>query len=180
MSLEARTRARVGRGRGYSDLALASCVLAALLLAGLLLGRLLEYRALLERAAAMQVVSAARTAMAVRAARLAGHGGDEALAALAQENPVGWLSNPPRNYQGEFYRPGAGTIKPGHWYFDRSDKSINFLQSNDTFTLRTSKLLKFKVELLRELAPAGRDGRNDAILGLVLGQVVDRAAANND
>ncbi|NNG23203.1 hypothetical protein HGB41_09345 [Massilia sp. ML15P13] len=144
-----------------------------------MLASLLEYRALLERAAAMQVVSAARTAMAVRVARMAGSGGAGALEALAQENPVTWLAQPPKNYQGEYYRPDPGTIKPGHWYFDPSDKSINFLQSNDTFSPRTSKLLKFKVELLRELAPAGRDGRNVAILGLVLGQVVDRVASNN-
>ncbi|UVW26934.1 hypothetical protein [Massilia sp. H6] len=172
-------RARAGRGNGYSLMALAACALVAALLAGLLLARMLEYRALLERAAAMQVVSAARTAMAVRVARLAGHGGQEALEALAQENPVTWLASSPKNYQGEFYRPDAGAIKPGHWYFDRADKTINFLQSSDTFSPETSKLLKFKVELLRELEPADNQGRNEAILGLVLGQVVDRVASNH-
>ncbi len=178
------TRARqpargAGFRRGLSRLECAVLAVLSLLVAGWMLAKLLEYRALLERAAAMQVVSAARTAMAVRVARLAGHGGDGALEAMAQENPVNWLAHPPKNYQGEYYRPGVGTIKPGHWYFDRSDKSINFLQSNDTFTPRTSKLLKFKVELLRELAPAGRDGRNEAILGLVLRSVADRVASNN-
>ena len=179
MRMRATTAAGSGRTRGWSRLECAVFALLALLVAGWMLARVLEYRALLERAAAMQVVSAARTGMAVRAARLAGQGGPQALEALAQENPVTWLVHSPRNYQGEYYRPAAGTIKPGHWYFDRADKTINFLQSNDTFSAKTSKLLKFKVELLRELAPAGKHGRNEAILGLVLGQVVDRVASNH-
>lgn len=167
-----------GLGRGVSRLECMVLAALSLLLAGWMLARVLEYHALLERAAAMQVVSAARTAMAVRVARMAG-GGPDALEALAEENPVTWLAHPPRNYQGEFYAPRAGTIKPGYWYFDRFDKTINFLQSSDTFSPRTSKLLKFKVELLRELAPASKNERKVAILGLVLRSVVGRVASDH-
>ena len=166
-----RPGARAGRGagrtRGWSRLQWILLAAVSVVAAGWMLARVLEYHALLERAAAMQVVSAARTAMAVRVARMAG-GGPEALEALAQENPVTWLAHPPRNYQGEYYRPRAGTIKPGHWYFDRSDKSINFLQSNDTFSSKTSKLLKFKVEFFRTLLPVGNNRRMEASLGLYL------------
>jgi hypothetical protein len=167
-----------GLGRGLSRLECAAVAALALLLGGWMLVRALEYHALLERAAAMQVVSATRTAMALRVARMASHGPD-ALEALAEENPVTWLAYPPKNYQGEYYRPAAGVIKPGYWYFDRSDKTFNFLQTHDTFSPRTSKLLKFKVELLRELGPASKNGRNLAILGLVLRSVVDRVASKH-
>ncbi|SFD95492.1 hypothetical protein [Massilia yuzhufengensis] len=158
--------------RGFTRFEFAVCGLLFALLVGGLLSKLQEYRAQMERAAALQLVAAARTAMAVRVARLAVDGrGPAALEALAQENPVTWLARVPDNYQGEFSRPDAGVIKPGHWYFDRSDRSINFLQSSDTFSFGISKLLKFKVELLQAPAPADSDGRNEASYGLVLDQL---------
>jgi general secretion pathway protein G len=171
----AQTAGSRGRTGGFTRFEFAVCAALSALLAGVLLLKLLEIRAQMERAVALQLVASARTAMAVRVARLAGQGGDRALEAIAQENPVTWLARAPGNYQGEYYRPGARTIKPGHWYFDRADKTLNYLLSSHIFSSGTSKLLRFKVELSREPIPGGGNGRKGLALGLVLGQLIDRS-----
>ncbi len=156
---------------GFTLFEFVVCTALTALLAGLLLLKLAEYRAQMERAAALQLVAAARTALAVRIARLAIGGGPGAVEAIAGENPLSWLARFPENYQGELDRPLPGDVKPGHWYYDRADRSLNFLHSSDTFTPGTSKLLKFKVELLREPYPTRDGARKSATQGLVLAQV---------
>ena len=167
------------RARGFTLFELAVCTAVAALLAGVLLTRLQSYHAQMERAAAMHVVAAARTALAARITLMAGQGGAASLEAVAQENPMTWLAYLPNNYEGEFDRPLPGAIRPGHWYFDRSDRSINFVQPRDTFTPSTSKLLKFKVKLLREPNPNRISARTVATQGLVLAQVTGGAASKH-
>jgi hypothetical protein len=162
---------------GFTRFEFAVCAALSAVLAGMLLLKLAHYHAQMERAAAMQVVSAARTAMAVRIARVAGRAEAGSLDAIAEENPLSWLIRMPENYQGEYYRPKPGTIKPGHWYFDRADRSINFLLSSDTFSPGTSNLLKFKVELLREPDPHRSGGRKGATQGLILAQVTGQSGS---
>lgn len=164
---------------GFSRFEFAVCMALAGLLAGTLLVKLAQYQAQMERAAALQLVAAARTAMAVRIARAVGQADGGSLETIADENPLTWLARTPDNYLGEFYRPSAATIKPGHWYFDRSDKSINFLLSNDTFSPGTSNLLKFKVKLLREPDPTRTGARRQAEQGLMLTQVIGKPASTN-
>jgi general secretion pathway protein G len=167
------------RDAGFTRFEFAVCAALSAALAGMLLLKIAQYHAQMERAAAMQVVAAARTAMAVRIARVTGRAEAGSLEAIARENPLSWLARMPENYQGEYYRPHPGLIKPGHWYFDRADKSINFLLSSDTFSPGTSNLLKFKVELSREPDPNRSGGRREATRGLILAQVTGRTGSTH-
>jgi general secretion pathway protein G len=144
-----------------------------------LLYTLAEYQRQSAQVAVRSTVASLRTALAVEAARVAGSSGQEALAELARQNPMGWLAQAPANYLGEYYRPRADELRRGNWYFDRTDLSINFLRSNDTFSSGTSKLLKFKVELLREPVPTRSGGRRKAIQGVVLVQATEPGLPEN-
>lgn len=157
--------------RGFTLYEFAVCAALLALLAGALLVKLRAYQAESEMVAAQQLVASVRSALSVRAAQAAAERGEAGLLALAEENPLKWLARPPINYQGEFYRPAAAMLKPGHWYYDRTDKSINYLQRNDTFSSETSKLLKFKVELSSGPVPTRSGGRREATHGLVLDRI---------
>lgn len=153
------------RYRGATRFEFAVCVVVMGLLAGVLLGRLLEWRAQSERVAAYHVVGALRTALAAREAQLSAAGRDAAFA-LMQENPMSWLLRHPANYLGEYYAPDPAMLRRGAWFFDRRDRTVNYLLSSDTFSSRTSNLLKFKVELSSSYhpAPSGRSGNYGALV----------------
>ncbi|MEH6435568.1 hypothetical protein [Massilia sp. DD77] len=142
-------------------------LLVALLAGGLLL-KLLEVREESERAVAHHVAGALRTALA---ARVAGMEEGAGLAALAGENPMHWLSRLPPNYLGEYYSPDLSGLRKGSWYFDRTDKSVNYLFGRDTFSRGTSKLLKFKVEFMRSPRLHRNSGQEGNAQGLALREV---------
>ena len=87
---------RTRRG-GFSlfELAVAACILG--LLAAVLLNRLLVYREEAERVAGKQMIGTLRSALAARSAQLISAGGNQALVALARDNPMGLLSEKPEN-----------------------------------------------------------------------------------
>lgn len=154
------------RCRGATRFEFVVCVVVMGLLAGGLLGRLLEWRAQSERAAAYHVVGALRTALAARETQLVTAAGKDAALSLLQENPMGWLIRQPANYIGEYYSPDPEMLRRGTWFFDRTDRTVNYVLSSDTFSSKTSKLLKFKVELSSSYHPAGsgRSGNNRALV----------------
>ncbi|WP_152571046.1 hypothetical protein [Massilia sp. LC238] len=154
------------RMRGATRFEFAVCVVVTGLLAGVLLGRLLEWRAQSERTAAYHVVGALRTALAAREAQLLTAAGKDAVLKLLQENPMSWLLRQPANYVGEYYSPRPEMLRRGAWFFDRTDRTVNYVLSNDTFSFKTSKLLKFKVELSSSYHPAesGRSGKHGALV----------------
>ena len=59
----------------------------------------------------------------------------------------------------------------GAWFFDRTDKTINYLLGSDTFSSGTSNLLKFKVELSRTSDPSGINGGSRNPGALAIGEV---------
>lgn len=164
----------LARARGFSLFELAVCMALVGVLIWGLLHALTESRRQAERVMVRQLVAAVRTALAERSASLLGRGDGAAIAQLMQENPLGLLSVQPGNYLGERYRPAAAELKHGYWYFDRADRSINYLLRHDTFAPETSKLLKFKVKLSPEPLPAGGGGRRKAYQGLSFDLVSDR------
>ena len=135
------------RIRGATRFEFTVCIVVMGLLAGVLLNRLLEWRVQSERTAAYHVVGALRTALAAREAQLVTAAGRDAALSLMQENPMHWLLRHPPNYLGEYYSPDLSTLRRGAWFFDRTDRTVNYVLSSDTFSPQTSKLLKFKVEL---------------------------------
>ena len=79
---------------------------------------------------------------------------------------MSWLLRRPANYVGEYYAPEPEMLRRGIWFFDRTDGTVNYVLSNDTFSSKTSKLLKFKVELSSSYHPAesGRSGKHGALV----------------
>jgi len=113
-------------------------------------------------------------------ARAIAANGPRSLAMLAGENPMDWLSEKPRNYLGEFYSPDLKEIPCGNWLFDRAGKTLIYLSdSHKSFPSETSNTLMFKVKLLGSLDPATQHGPSGAATGLVLDQIGEELAVNN-
>lgn len=163
--------ARSGRSRGATRFEFAVCAVVMGLLAGVLLGRLIEWRVQSERTAAYHVVGALRTALAARAAHVGTSAGQDAVIALMRENPMNWLLRRPANYLGEYYSPDLASLRRGAWFFDRTDRTVNYVLSSDTFSAGTSNLLKFKVEFSSAYHPAGSSGRSGNHGTLVIDEV---------
>jgi general secretion pathway protein G len=162
---------------------LESAVAAALfaLLVAILGNRLLFYHGETERVATEQLVGTLRTALQVRSAHALATRGEAGLTPLTEENPMVWLSGKPDNYLGEFYSPDLEKIPTGNWFFDRSDRSLVYLpNSHESFSIQTSKFLKFKVKLILLPNPDGSSGRSKITKGVILDQVNDRIAVNTN
>ena len=162
---------RSPRTGGASRFEFMVCTVLVAVLTGALLARLLAWREQSERTAAYHVVGALRTALAARAAQAGMARGEGAVAALMQENPMSWLDRTPANYLGEYYSPDLNSLRRGAWFFDRTDKTINYLLGSDTFSSGTSNLLKFKVELSRTSDPSGINGGSRNPGALAIGEV---------
>jgi general secretion pathway protein G len=169
------------RAAGITRLEFAvAAVVFGLLVAGLV-ERMLFYNEQAERVAVQQLVGTLRTALRVRAARLVSTDGSAALAQLANENPLGWLSEKPRNYLGEYYSPKLDELPEGNWLFDRTQRTLVYLpNSHKTFSFQTSKFLKFKVKFVRIPDPGRGNGRSKGTKGVVLDQVSGEAAVNTN
>ena len=164
------------RGRIRLELALAAILV--LLLAGLLLDRLSAYQAETERVAAKQLISALRTALAVRTTQALARGDEAALLALAQQNPIDWLQERPANYLGEQFSTNKDVLPTGHWYFDRVQRTLVFLPTpHKSFSAGIQKIQIFKVKLVHMPDPADAEGRTAVATGLVLDQMLDPAPA---
>jgi general secretion pathway protein G len=162
---------RQARAGGAARFEFAVCAILVAVLTGMLLARLLAWREQSERSAAYHVVGALRTALAARATQSGMTQGERGLNALMQENPMTWLERMPSNYLGEYYSPDPASLRRGAWFFDRTDKTVNYLFAYDTFSSGTSNLLKFKVELSRTSDPSGISGGSRNPGALVIDEV---------
>lgn len=168
------------RQGGATRLELAVATGLAAGLAGVLLNCIIGYQGESERVAVKQLVASLRTALAVQSARIISTTGEPGLLALAQQNPMTWLQDRPKNYLGEYYSPKNEALPKGNWYFDRHARSLVYLPSADkSFSFGTQKILVFKVEFIGVSAPvhAGRQEKGTA--GLVLAQLEEQAVAFN-
>ena len=140
---------REGPTRGFTvlELLVVASVIAAL--AGFMLHRLSIYQQQAELAAVQRTVEVMRVALALRAGHLRAHGPDTAIASLAGQNPMTWLDKPPANYVGEYYSPVPAEIRPGQWYFNRSNRTVTYLlHPGKIFPYGTSERLQYTVKLL--------------------------------
>lgn len=143
-----------------------------------LLSRVVFYQGEAERVAAEQLVGTLRTALEVRAAQTVAHGGQQGLDRVAEENPMGWLLEEPRNYLGEYYAPPLEKLPVGNWLYDRNDKTLVYLPASyKSFSLQTSKFLKFKVKLIRLPNLTVIKGPSKINKGIRFDQVDDPVAA---
>ncbi|WP_313703475.1 hypothetical protein [Massilia sp.] len=167
------------RGFALFELAVAAVVVAVL--AGTLLHRLAPYAGQSEVVAAKQLIHSLRTALALRSAQAVASGGQLALLAISHENPIEWLVRRPENYLGEYYSPDETKLHKGNWYFDKSNRTLVYLMAAPkSFSAKTPKFLRFKVELLRVPGPVEPDGRNRVTEGLVLAEIEGQAVATTN
>lgn len=152
------------RPRGFSLLEFALVVAVTAALCAVLLHRLDGYRRAAEDAATAQTVAALRTALQVEATRALAQGRTEALAALAQQNPIRLLARPPADYLGEFEVSAQGRVARNGWVFDPRDKTLVYVTSErERFASGKSELPAFKVELTRNVTVAGKPAMSLAL-----------------
>jgi general secretion pathway protein G len=158
------------RGAGRLEFAVVVAVLGVLL--AVFLHRVQFYQAEAERAAVQQVVAQLRTALAVKAGERYLRGNVRPLAVLVGENPMGWLQRPPPNYAGEIDESEAARAEPGHWYFDRSARTLMYVfNRRNYFFDDEQKRLKFKLEFRRNSGILTNDHPTPEAGGLSLEQI---------
>lgn len=126
-------------------------VVAAVLgvLGGVLLSRIVFYQEQAELAAVQRMLATLRSALTFKVAHLNMNNRRGELPALAEENPMSWLVEPPANYLGEFSDLKSSEIPNGNWIFDKIDRKLIYsLNDGKKFDSRQPRLLKFKVKLL--------------------------------
>ena len=139
-----------GRQRGFSAFEFAVAAALFAIAVGIAANRLDLYHQQLESVAAEQLVSTLREALRMRVAHLTVAQRSHEIAAIANENPIGWLSEKPKNYLGEYFHADNKDLPAGHWYFDRTQNLLVYLLTErKSFAFRASILLKFKVISLR-------------------------------
>jgi len=169
------------RARGFALFELAVAAIVLTLVTGVLLTRLVPYVGESEYVAAKQLISSLRTALAVRSARAAAQGGQGALLAVAQENPMVWLADRPKNYLGEYYSPNETELPKGNWYFDKGNSTLVYLSASyKSFSAETPKFLRFKVEWLRVPNPVKPEIRSEVTEGLVLAEIDSQPVATTN
>jgi type II secretory pathway pseudopilin PulG len=168
----------IGRQRGASLLELAVAAVVTALLAGLLLNCLISYREESEHVAAKQLIGSLRTALAIQSAKIISTTGEAGLLALAHQNPMTWLQQPPKNYLGEYYSPNKAELPSGNWYFDRVGQTLIYLGAAEkSFSVGIQKILIFKVKLVHMPGPINTDALGKGGTGLVLDQLSDSSVA---
>lgn len=171
---QAGRRTRLQRQRGFScvEFAIAAAVFAALV--GLAANRLNRYQQDLESVAAEQLIASLRIALQFRVAHLNAAQRQNEVLTIADENPIGWLSEKPKNYLGEYYSPDNQKLTRGSWYFDRKDTTLVYLLTHqNSFAFGSSILLKFKVKSARLPMKPTQPGQSGTIDGVALVQVFD-------
>lgn len=175
---QARRRGAACTAGGFALLELAVAAVVFSLVAGVLLNRLVPYIGESEHVAAKQLISSLRTALAVRSARAVAQGGRGGLLSVAQENPMDWLVERPKNYLGEYYSPNESALRKGNWYFDKANSTLVYLSaSSESFSAETPKFLRFKVKLFRVPNPVKSEIRSEVTEGLDLVNIDSQPAA---
>ena len=147
--LSGRQQAAPARQRGFSKFEFALVALLFAVLVGVGADRLNAYQVRIETVAAEQLIASLRTALTLRISQLTATQRRRDIAAVADENPIGWLYEKPRNYLGEYYSPDSEKLASGNWYFDRHTKTLVYLLTRrKSFAPHSSILLRFKVKSL--------------------------------
>lgn len=109
------------RGATLVELAVAATVLAVLAVS--LLSRLLDAQEYAERTAMELTVANMRAGLRAQVGALLMADRTSEIAALAGDNPVQWLDEPPESYLGEFRGQPTGDTR-GSWYFDSALREL--------------------------------------------------------
>jgi prepilin-type N-terminal cleavage/methylation domain-containing protein len=167
------TYSRCAKNRGFTLFELAIVVAIVGVLGAALMTRIIFYQEQAELAGVEQLVGTMRSALNLKVARFYIDGNAKNLRSLADENPMDWLAEHPKNYLGEFYLPDGKDLAAGNWYYDRSSKCLVYLL-NKASNVRDSgaNALKFRVKVL--ISPSNvtkMHSSPDILEGVILEQV---------
>jgi len=160
------------------ELIVVVCVVA--LMATLLLSRVLFYQEEAEKVAVEQMLGTLRSALHLQIANLLVNGKDADIAHLADQNPMDWLAEKPKNYVGEYYTPKPDVVAAGNWYFDLQTKNLVYLVSSDGHlhtAVGEGDKLRFRAKLVTSLSNVSASPRVDksagnSVEGVVLEPVI--------
>lgn len=123
--------------KGFTLIELIIVIIIVAILAGLFLSRVPYYQAQAEKTAMEQVAAAMQSAFVLRYGALMTRGAanEKELSILANDNPMNWLQQKPRNYAGEFYDHSPGAVASGNWIFDLKSRDLIYIIDHaDYFT----------------------------------------------
>lgn len=149
--------ARCGRchpqaSKGFTLIEFIIVISIIVILAGLFLVRVPFYQEQAEKAAMQQVEGAIQSALVLRYGKLMTSGAvnEKELSRLANDNPINWLQQKPKNYAGEYYAPSPRAVAPGQWVFDLQSRDLIYVVDHgDYFTPGRdgNKWIRFHVRL---------------------------------
>lgn len=102
-------------------------VLLVGVLSMVVLDYMLRYIEVAEKSAMENTVVNLQSALRLRLMEALLHNDVEEVVRLANENPINWLQEVPRNYAGEFDDPEPGVVAEGKWYYDLKSKELVYL-----------------------------------------------------
>jgi prepilin-type N-terminal cleavage/methylation domain-containing protein len=114
-------------GRGFSLLELLIVIVIVSVLLVVAVDKLLALRFEAERSAVQTVIGALRSALYIEFAGAAARGELKRIESARGGNPMGYLSEKPDGYAGEFYGPDPAVFEPGTWYFDMRDRVLVYV-----------------------------------------------------
>lgn len=143
---------RLARGRrGFTLLELVIVIAVVCFMLSIVLDRLLYHMELAEKVAAEQIVGILRSSLHLQTASLIARGKQDELRRFADQNPMDWLAEKPKNYAGEVDGTEEPSVASGRWIFNKKNKKLIYVVHNGRY-FRTGnnepKQLIFRVKLL--------------------------------
>jgi hypothetical protein len=120
-----------------------------------------------------QAVSIIRSALHLQVAALIVKGRIEEIPRLAEQNPMSWLAERPKNYAGEYYAPRPEDVVSGTWCFDLKNRNLIYFARSNTYLRITEgeqNQIRFQVKLITNTEDIDQ-GNRSAIQGVSLEQV---------
>jgi len=174
MLLSSRPAGRRARTDGFTLFELIVVIVLVAILSGMLLRRFTNYQEMAERVAMEQTAGAVRSALTIQLAGLIVRGKLEDAPRLESINPMNFLSEPQKNYIGEFFSVKPGDIPAGSWYYDLKNRQLVYAVQHDahfTSSIKDEKAVRYKVSLVYNdnlFAPAGTAVSRKEIGGVAL------------
>lgn len=139
------------RRRGFTLLELVVVIAVVCFMLSIVLDRLLYYMEMAEKVAVEQTVGILRSSLHLQTVSLIARGRRDELIQFADQNPMSWLAEKPRNYLGEVDDANEPSVASGHWVFEKKGKKLIYVVHNGRY-FRTGnnerKQLIYRVKLL--------------------------------
>jgi general secretion pathway protein G len=119
--------------RGFSLLELTVTVTVISIVALTLLNRLSYYQEMAEKADMEYTISALKSALRMRMAKLMIEGRAQEFRALAEQNPMDWLEKKPANYLTLEVPHDPRFSLEGTWYFDSTARVLTYIPKHNEY-----------------------------------------------